>query len=139
MLLAVAVSILAGATEFSDVPRWIVWLLAVGGIVLGLAVIPLAQRGIVANKGRMMGMAERMKARADAGVLREEDPQALLPESGLAGGKTLVFLGLNVWILYGYRRWVLSHADEPLWPYLAFCGICVGLGWRLRTRWQASE
>jgi hypothetical protein len=45
-----------------------------------------------------------------------------------------LFLAANVWLLWGYRRFVLRRPEEPWWPYAVACAILavVGLG-LLRT------
>ena len=138
MLVAVAVAILAGGSQFADLPQWVILVLAAANVILGVLILPIARRGITANKLRMSDMAVRMQHRSDTGALAQEPQQELLPESGAAGGKTLMFLGANVWILYAYRRWVLRHGDEPLWPYAVFCGLCLLIGLSLFRRFRSE-
>ena len=47
----------------------------------------------------------------------------------------MVFLGINVWVLFVYFRFILRDSDHPWWPYAAASGIAVLLGtWMLRLR-----
>ena len=129
MLVWVAVGILAGGMADGQVPAAVVIGLTVLGVALDVAILPLARRGITANKARLVDMQQRMEQRIAAGQVRDDDAEVLLPESGHAGGKTLAFLGLNVWVLYAYNRYVLRHLNEPIWPYAVACAllVCVGL------------
>jgi hypothetical protein len=102
--------------------------LAAGLVPLNLWALALGRRGIDENLARMRLVGGRAEARVAAGLVREEDAAALLPESGRAGGKVLVFLGVNVWVLWAYVRFVLRHADHPALPYAVASAVLVGLG-----------
>ena len=138
MLIAVAVGILAGGSRLAAVPRWIPVSLAALGVVLNAAIVPLARRGIDATKARLLDMAARMDVRIAAGAVRDEDATALLPESGRAGGRTLVFLAVNVWVLYAYNRFVLRDLTEPVWPYGVACGVLLVAGLQLLRRFDRT-
>jgi hypothetical protein len=138
MLVAVAVGILTGGSRLADVPRWVYLGLAALGVALNGAIVPLARRVLDATKRRLHDLADRMDARIAQGEVRDEDAQALLPESGRAGGKTLVFLGLNVWLLYGYNRFVLRDLTEPVWPYAVACAILLLTGAQMLRRYHRT-
>ncbi|MFM8979224.1 MAG: hypothetical protein ACKOSS_01990, partial [Planctomycetia bacterium] len=103
-----------------------------------LAVFPLnvlamlwGREAIVANSVRMQAVEKQALSRQAAGLVQEAQVDALRPESGRAGGKTLLFLAANVWVLWFYRRHVLRLREEPLWPYAVGCALLAFLGWRL--------
>ncbi|MGE0191042.1 MAG: hypothetical protein AB7T63_03280 [Planctomycetota bacterium] len=136
MLVWVAVGILAGGMADGQVAEGVVIGLTALGLLLDIAILPLARRGITANKTRLVDMQERMAQRIAAGHVRDEDADVLLPESGRAGGKTLAFLGINVWVLYAYNRFVLRHLNEPMWPYAIACALLMGVGFVMMLRYD---
>ena len=136
MLFAVAVSIVCGGSAFAEIPAWISIGLAVASVAVNVAVIPLARKSIGANKERLVLLEDKMETRISAGEVRSEDAQILLPESGRAGGKTIMFLACNVWLLWAYNRFVLRDQHEPAWPYaVAFVALLL-VGWRLSRRYD---
>ncbi len=130
MLLAVAAVILAGGGDMGSTPSWVHLVLAFGGIPLNVVALLFARRSIAENHDRIYGVSERMQARIDQGLVDEADADELRPESGRAGGKVFVFLSINVWVLYGYMRFVLRDPGEPWLPYAVASAVlaCVGLG-----------
>ena len=113
MLNAVAVGILSGGFAVGDIPAWIPITLTTLGVVLHVIVLPLARTSITDNKQRIIDMQAKMNERVATGEVSEDDDGAeLLPESASAGGKTLIFLGINVWLLYAYNRFVMRDLDR---------------------------
>jgi hypothetical protein len=139
MLVTVAAAILgAGARD------GLVGLVVHGG--LALAAFPLhvlalkwGREAVAANRARMSALEQRALARQAAGLVQEAEVEALRPESGRAGGKTLLFLAANVWVLWFYRRHVLRLRDEPWWPYAVACALLALLGLALVRRWRAAD
>lgn len=136
MLAAVATGILAGAGQRQDVHPAIGIALAALCTALCVLAIPLARRGIDAARARMTGLRRQMEERTTAGLVQDAEAASLLPESGQAGGKTLVFLGINAWLAYAYARFVLRHPHEPLWPYALASALLIGLGAWMWFRWR---
>lgn len=138
MLLAVAVAILSGGAHFATIPAWVYIGLALASVVVNAAVIPWARKGIAGSKSRMEDIMGLVDARVASGAVQEEPADVLLPESGRAGGKTIMFLACNVWLLYGYNRFVLRDRMEPVWPYaVAFFGLLL-VGWAMWRRYDAA-
>ncbi len=138
MLAAVAVGILAGGAASGQVPPAVVIGLAILGVALNAVALWIARRGLDANKARLVDMQERMRRRIDAGLVKDTDAAALLPESGRAGGKTLLFLGVNVWLLYAYVRFVLRDRTEPAWPYAIASLLLLTIGSLLLRRYRRA-
>lgn len=131
MLLAVATSILSGGTVMKALPAWTWLVLAFLGVPLNAYALILARREISATKTRMREVEALMQTRIEAGeVQQEEDTPELREESGRAAGKVLVFLSINVWVLFVYFRFVLRQHDEPWIPYAVASVVLmlVGLG-----------
>ncbi len=128
MLVAVAVAILSGGSHMGSISPWIPATLAVLAIPLNVLAIPLARNELDRTTTRMNGLEQQMVRRVHAGLVRKEDDDALIPESGRAGGKVLVFLALNVWILYAYMRFVLRKHDVSWVPYAIGCAVLMGIG-----------
>ena len=127
---------MCGGSRFAEIPAWIPVGLAALSVVVNAAVIPLARTSIAANKQRLVMLEEKMEARIEAGEVKGEDAQVLLPESGRAGGKTIMFLACNVWLLWAYNRFVLRDRNEPVWPYaIAFVALMI-VGWLLARRYD---
>jgi hypothetical protein len=140
MLLAVATAILSGGAFMGSVSGWIPAALAFLSIPLNAYVLVLARRGLLANRARMDGIEAQMEHRIASGEVKiEEEAPELLPESGRAGGKTLLFLSINVWVLYVYFRYVLRQRDVVLWPFIAGSLVLAFLGWRLLRGNQAAD
>lgn len=119
MLIAVAASIMSGGTVMDALPSWGYLILAWAGIPLGILAVVLARTELVRTRERIQGVEAMMDERIDSGVVKqEEDTPALREESGRAAGKVLVFLSVNVWVLFVYFRFVLRQHDEPWIPYL---------------------
>lgn len=97
------------------------------------------REAIVANSVRMKAVEKQALTRQAAGLVREAEVDALRPESGRAGGKTLLFLAINVWVLWFYRRHVLRLREEPLWPYVVGCALLAFLGWRLLKGFRDAQ
>jgi hypothetical protein len=72
------------------------------------------------------------------GEVVEPAAEALLPESGRAGGKTLLWLAANVWVLFVYVRFVLRRRDEPWIPYAIASALLALVGWGLLRSSAAS-
>ncbi len=140
MLLAVATAILSGGAFMGSVSGWIPAAIAFLSIPLNAYVLLLARKGLLANRARMDDIGVQMERRIAAGEVQiEEQAPELLPESGRAGGKTLLFLSINVWVLYVYFRYVLRHRDVALWPFIAGSLVLAFLGWRLLRGNPAAE
>jgi hypothetical protein len=135
-LLAVAAAI-SGAHAQGTVGAAVHVVLAAASAASALVTLRWARRAIDENAERMREVGERADALRRAGAVREEPADVLLPESGRAGGKVLLWLSGNVWLLYAYRVWVL-RGDDPVWPYGAACVVLglLGLG-LLRASQQA--
>ena len=132
MLLAVGTAILSGGAFMGSVSGWIPAVIAWLSIPLNAYVLVLARRGLLDNRARMDGIEQQMEHRIASGEVQiEEQAPELLPESGRAGGKTLLFLAINIWVLYVYFRFVLRHRDTALWPFVAGSLLLAFLGWRL--------
>lgn len=137
-LVAVAAAILSGGAFMGSTPPWVAVFLACLGLPLNAYALVRARRSLLANTERMRGVEARMEERIEQGlVAAEEDTPELRAESGRAGSRTLLFLAVNVWVLYVYRRFILRDPFEPLWPYLVACGVLAILGvgllvWRPR-------
>jgi hypothetical protein len=136
MLVTVAAAILGGQAGDGLLGL----LLHVG---VALAVFPLnvlalvwGRESVAANTVRLRSVEQQALARQAQGLVQQVEIEALRPESGRAGGKTLLFLAANVWVLWLYRRHVLRHRDEPWWPYAVGCAVLALLGWTLLKRWQ---
>jgi hypothetical protein len=134
MLVAVAIGILAGAAARGAVAAWTWLALTAASLPLNAWALRLARVEILRQGRRVREMRERMEARVGAGLVRDADAASLLPESGRAGGKVLLFLAVNVWVLYGYARFVLRDPHEPLWPYAVASAVLALVGWRLLRR-----
>jgi energy-converting hydrogenase Eha subunit A len=113
---------------------------------LALAVFPLnvlaflwGRESVAENTRRLRDVEHRALERQQAGLVEEAEVEALRPESGRAGGRTLLFLAANVWVLWLYRRHVLRHEGEPWWPYAAASALLALVGWSLLRRWSASD
>ena len=128
MLLAVAVAILSGGSHVGSIAPWIPASFAIAAIPLNVLAIPLAREKLDGATTRMDGLERTMTRRIHAGLVRREEDDALLPESGRAGGKVLVFLALNVWVLYAYMRFVLRKPHVSWVPYAAGCAVLMGIG-----------
>ena len=140
MLTQVAVAILAGGAQSGAVPAWLPIVLALGNLPVNALGLKLAREEIRRTKARIDGVREQMEARIAQGQVQEAEADALLPESGRAGGKVFIFLGLNVWVLYLYMRFVLRHQHEPIWPYAVACAVLIVVGVRmLRQSWQQGR
>jgi energy-converting hydrogenase Eha subunit A len=113
---------------------------------LALAVFPLnvlalvwGRASVAENTRRLRDVEHLALERQQAGLVREAEVEALRPESGRAGGRTLLFLAANVWVLWLYRRHVLRHVSEPWWPYAVACALLALVGWSLLRRWSGSS
>ena len=135
MCVQVAAAILAGGVRDGSVAPLVHYVLAFGNIALCLYGITLARVGLDENLDRMREVRGMMEERIETGVVQvEEDAAHLMPESERAAGKVLVFLSINVWVLYVYRRFILRDPGEPWWPYLALFVILGGLGLAMLAR-----
>lgn len=139
MLVTVAAAVLGG--QAGD---------GLGGLLLhtglALAVFPFnvlallwGRESVARNRERLKSMERAALARQAAGLVKEAEVEALRPESGRAGGKTLLWLAGNVWFLWIYRRFVLRHRDEPWWPYALACAVLALTGWALLRRWREGQ
>ena len=138
MLCAVAVAILCGGSRFATIPKWVSVGLAGISVLLNAAVIPLARKGIEGTRARMELLTGKMQARIAAGAVNEEPADVLLPESGRAGGKTIMFLACNVWLLWAYNRFVLRDVKEPVWPYAVAFAFLMAVGFALGRRFHRT-
>lgn len=114
--------------------------------VAALAAFPLnlyamlwGREAVAANTVRLRDVERLALARQERGLILEADVASLRPESGRAGGKTLVFLSANVWVLWFYRRHVLRVREEPLWPYALASTLLLLVGLALLRRWRADD
>lgn len=110
---------------------------------LALAVFPLnvlallwGRETVVANTARIRAVEAQALARQAQGLVASTEIEALRPESGRAGGRILLFLAANVWVLWFYRRHILRLRSEPWWPYAVACALLALVGWMLLRRWQ---
>lgn len=138
MLLAVAVGIVCGGARFATIPSGVLIGLAILSVIVNAAVIPLARKGIVGSKNRMLLIAAKMDERIASGEVKSEEAAVLLPESGRAGGKTIMFLACNIWLLWGYNRFVLRDQHEPVWPYAVAFVVLMLVGWMLMRRYDET-
>ena len=136
MLVTVAAAILGGQAGdgFGGM------LLHVG---LALAVFPLnvlallwGRESVSANTKRLRAVEHQALERQAQGLVPMTEIEALRPESGRAGGKVLMFLAANVWVLWFYRRHVLRLRAEPWWPYAVGSLLLAFVGWRLWRGWR---
>ena len=126
-LLAVATGVSGGSADPGTAGYALHALLAVANFPATWLTMRLAVRTLDATTARMRGIG----ALADARRAGPRDPaasaEALRPEAGRAGGKVLLWLSGNVWLLYAYLRLVLRR-DDPLWPFLAASALLLVLG-----------
>jgi hypothetical protein len=126
-LLAVATGITGASADVGTVGYAIHVVLGVANLPATWFVMRVAVRALDANSERMKGI----HALAEARRAGPDDPatsaEAHRPESGRAGGKVLLWLSGNVWLLYAYLRIVLRR-DDPLWPFLAASAVLLVLG-----------
>jgi len=140
MLLAVAAAILAGGSDMGSTPYWVHLVLAFAGIPLNVVALVFARRAIAENHERIHGLDAQMHARIRQGLVTTDDADKLRPESGRAGGKVFIFLSINVWVLYGYMRFVLRDPSEPWLPYVIASAVLVIVGYgMLRSNPQTDE
>jgi hypothetical protein len=108
-----------------------------GGLHLGVAIAAFAANALAHGLGTVEARRQSARVREVAGLARERertgaveapDPRLLLPESGRAGGRVLLYLAGSVWGVYVYARFVLRHADEPWVPYAVASALLAGLG-----------
>jgi hypothetical protein len=138
MLATVAAAILGGSAK-GGIGLVAHVVLAAGAFVLNALALRWARRGIVANRARMQEFERLALDRQARGLVPEAEVEALRPESGRAGGKVLLFLAANVWVLWFYRRHVLRLRLEPWWPYAVACALLALVGWSLLRRWRPEE
>lgn len=105
--------------------------LSVATAAWNVYVLVLARTGITENHARLRHVAELAHHRQEEGLVEEEPREILVPESTAAGGKVFLFLAANVWVLFVYVRYILRHADEPVWPYAVASAVLAFLGWRM--------
>ncbi len=97
------------------------------------------REAVAENTGRLRAVERLALERQAQGLVEQAEVEALRPESGRAGGRTLLFLAANVWVLWFYRRHVLRLRAEPLWPYAVGCALLALVGWRLLRGWDAER
>jgi hypothetical protein len=85
-------------------------------------------RALDANTARMRAVAAQADAARATGGAPSNEPEVLLPEATRAGGKVLLWLAPQAWLVFGYFRWVLRDADHPVWPYAAASVLLAVLG-----------
>ena len=137
MLVTVAAAILGGsAREGLGLALHVV--LAAAALLLNVLALLWAREAIAANRARMQGFERLALDRQARGLVPEAEVEALRPESGRAGGKVLLFLAANVWVLWLYRRHVLRLRFEPWWPYALACALLALVGWSLLRRWRST-
>lgn len=139
MFVTVAAAILGAGARDGVSGLMVHGALALGAFPLHVLALLWGREGITANRARMQALEKAALERQAAGLVREAEVEALRPESGRAGGRTLLFLAANVWVLWGYRRYVLRLKAEPWWPYAVACGLLVLVGLALMRRWRAHD
>lgn len=140
-VIAVAAAILSGGAATGSTSPWPFLVLAFVNIPLCALALHHARAALATNRERMREVEQMMDVRIASGVVaREEKAAHLLPQSEMAAGKVMIFLGVNVWVLFAYFRFVLRHRHHPWWPYAALSGLAVLLGWwMLRMRPAEDE
>jgi hypothetical protein len=139
MLATVAAAILGASARDGIVGLVLHGACALAAFPLHVLALLWGREGIAANRARMQQLERQALERQAQGLVREAEVEALRPESGRAGGRTLLFLAANVWVLWFYRRYVLRLRDEPWWPYAAACTVLVLLGLALLRRWRGAD
>jgi hypothetical protein len=138
MLATVAAAILGGSAR-DGLGLVLHGVVALAAFVLNVLALLWARQGIAANRARMQGFERLALDRQARGLVPQAEVESLRPESGRAGGKVLLFLSANVWVLWLYRRHILRLRAEPWWPYALACALLALLGWSLLRRWQARD
>lgn len=133
MLAAVWMGIFSGAAETGAMGHWVPTALAVLTWLLSARALPLARAELIRQKQRMREVQGLMDRRITAGAVRDEPEEALIPESTRAAAKVLVFLAVNVWVLYAYFRFVLRRHEHPILPYAIGCAVLLVLGLGMRA------
>jgi hypothetical protein len=139
MLVTVATAILGASARDGLTGLVLHGALALGAFPLHVLALVWGRTAIAANRARMQDLERRALDRQAQGLVKEAEVEALRPESGRAGGKTLLFLAVNVWVLWFYRRHVLRLRDEPWWPYAVACALLGLLGLALLRRWRPAD
>lgn len=139
MLAVVGAAILGGGARDGIVGLSLHAALALAAFPLNVLALLRGREALAANRARLQDFEQRARARQAAGLVSEPEVEALRPESGRAGGKVLLFLAANVWVLWFYRRHVLRLRVEPWWPYAVGCAVLALLGLALWRRWRADE
>lgn len=136
MLVTVGAAILGGGAREGLLGIVLHAALALAAFPLNLLALLWGREAVVATKARITHVEQRALERQRQGLVVEAEVEALRPESGRAGGKTLLFLAANVWVLWFYRRFVLRLRDEPWWPYAVACLLLAVVGVLLLRRWE---
>ena len=131
MLVAVATGMSGGRVRGGDGYLALHVLLALANVPMNLWALKLGRANLASTKRRIRRVQQLAELRVEKGLVTDEPEAVLLPESSRAGGKVFLFLSVNVWLLFLYVRFVLRHADEPVWPYAAACAVLGVVGWRL--------
>lgn len=108
---------------------------ALAAFPLNLFALLWGRERVAANTALLKGVEQLALTRQAQGLVEQAQVESLRPESGRAGGKTLLFLAANVWVLWFYRRHVLRLRAEPWWPYAVGCALLALLGLMLIRRW----
>jgi len=135
MLVTVAAAILGGQAQDGPLGMLVHVGLALAVFPLNVLALVWGRESVIANTLRLRAVEKQALTRQAQGLVTEAEVEALRPESGRAGGRILLFLAANVWVLWLYRRHVLRLKAEPLWPYAVACLLLALVGWMLLRRW----
>jgi hypothetical protein len=132
MLFAVATAVLGGGADSGATSAGLHLGLAVGTLALNVVATLFERSAIVENAGLIDRVATANAKRVEAGIQATLTPAGTL-DAARAGSKVFLFLSANVWFAYGYLRFVMRRAEEPVVPYLVASAVLLFLGLRMKS------
>ena len=138
MLVTVGAAILGGGARDGFLGLSLHAVFALAAFPLNVLALRWGREALAANRARLKDFEQRALERQAQGLVSAPEVEALRPESGRAGGKVLLFLAANAWVLWFYRSVVLRGRHEPWWPYAAASAVLALLGLALLRRWRTG-
>jgi hypothetical protein len=139
-LLSAAAAILGGGADTGRVPRWCHGLAGLACVVVNALAFVVELSAVARNMQVIESVRSRIAA-ADLFDVLEDGDRAGDDAAGPPGwrtGRTLVFIGSNLWLVYAYLFFAMGRAPVPLAPIASLSAAAVVAGawmmWRGRRR-----